>query len=450
MGFTRNITRSLEQWKESTIRKPLILRGARQIGKTTIVNEFGNQFDHFVYLNLERKRDKRFFENTDDVKVIYNRIILDRAIVLKENQRFLLFIDEIQEIPEVIELLRYFYEELSHIFVIAAGSLLEFALGDLSHMPVGRIQFLYMYPMNFDEFLQAQGKEAWLSAFEHIPVSTTAHTVLLEQFNRYCIIGGMPEVVNAYLNDGEMTSVTAIYQSIWQTYRTDIEKYATNSNEKRIIRHILETAPFYFDERIKFQNFGNSNYRSREVAEAFRSLDAAGLIRLLYPTTNLIPPIQKDFKKSPRIQFLDIGIVNHVRKIQADLLHLNDLSDAYKGALIPQVIYQELTSLYSLEVYKPDFWVRDKTQSSAEVDLIICHKNKLIPIEIKSGKTGSLKSLHQFINRCDHPYAIRIFGGQFSIQNQITPEGKPYKLMNLPYYLATKLHAYLDYFIRQD
>lgn len=446
MSLVRNINKSLLEWKESTFRKPLILRGARQIGKTTVINQFGEHFDHFISLNLERKRDKRYFEETDDVKVIFDRLILDHAIIFEENQSILLFIDEIQEIPEVIELLRYFYEDLPHIHVIAAGSLLEFALGEISKMPVGRVQFLYMYPMNFEEFLTAQGKSNWLAAFEEVPVSNIAHRVLLEQFNLYCIIGGMPEVVKVYLNDGDMRRINAIYQSIWQTYRTDIEKYASNNNEKRIIRHIMDTAPFYFDERIKFQNFGNSNYRSREVAEAFRSLDAAGLIRLLYPTTSLTPPIQKDFKKSPRIQFLDIGIVNHVRKVQGDLLHLDDLSDAYKGALIPQVVYQEITSINNLESYKPDFWVRDKTQSSAEVDLIVRHKDLLIPIEIKSGTTGSLKSLHQFINRCDHHFAVRIFGGQFSIQDQKTPEGKAYKLMNLPYYLATKLNTYLDYF----
>ena len=450
MNLSRNIQRSLSNWKNSTNRKPLILRGARQVGKTTAIKEFALNFDHFVYLNLEKVKDKRFFENTDDVQEILDRIILEENAIIKENQTFLLFIDEIQEAPEVIELLRYFYEDTPHIYVIAAGSLLEFVLGDISKVPVGRIQYLYMHPMNFEEFLIAQNKKKWLDAFNEVPIQKNAHELLIEQFHIYCIIGGMPEVLKVYLEQKNMSRVNEVYQSIWHTLKSDIEKYASNDSEKRIIRHVLETAPFYFDERIKFQNFGNSNYRSREVSEAFRSLDAAGLIRLMYPTTSLNPPIQKDFKKSPRIHFLDIGIINNIRKVQADFLQLNDLSEGYRGALIPQVIYQELISINNTEIEKPAFWVRDKAQASAEVDLILSYKDKLIPIEIKSGSTGSLKSLHQFINRVDHNYAVRIYGGEFIIQEQKTPEGKPYLLMNLPYYLGTRLWEYLEYFLEEN
>lgn len=449
MNLSRNIQNPLLKWKNSTNRKPLILRGARQVGKTTAVNEFALNFDHFVYLNLERLKDKRFFENTDDVAEILDRIVLEKNISIKKNQTFLLFIDEVQEVPEVIELLRYFYEDTPDIYVIAAGSLLEFALGDVSKIPVGRIQYLHMHPMNFEEFITAQNKKTWLDAFSEVPIQKKAHNLLLEQFHIYCIIGGMPEVLKVYLENKNMTQVNEVYKSIWQTYKSDIEKYASNDSEKRIIRHVLETAPFYFDERIKFQNFGNSNYRSREVSEAFRSLDAAGLIRLIYPTTSLNPPIQKDFKKSPRLHFLDIGIINHIRKVQAEFLQLNDLSEGYRGALIPQVIYQELISINNSEVEKPSFWVRDKAQASAEVDLTMQYQDKLIPIEIKSGSTGSLKSLHQFINRVDHNYAVRIYGGKFSIQEQKTPEGKSYKLMNLPYYLGTKLEEYIEFFLEK-
>ena len=449
MNLSRNIQNPLLKWKNSTNRKPLILRGARQVGKTTAVNEFALNFDHFVYLNLERLKDKRFFENTDDVAEILDRIVLEKNISIKKNQTFLLFIDEVQEVPEVIELLRYFYEDTPDIYVIAAGSLLEFALGDISKIPVGRIQYLHMHPMNFEEFITAQNKKTWLDAFIEVPIQKKAHNLLLEQFHIYCIIGGMPEVLKVYLENKNMTQVNEVYKSIWQTYKSDIEKYASNDSEKRIIRHVLETAPFYFDERIKFQNFGNSNYRSREVSEAFRSLDVAGLIRLIYPTTSLNPPIQKDFKKSPRLHFLDIGIINHIRKVQAEFLQLNDLSEGYRGALIPQVIYQELISINISEVEKPSFWVRDKAQASAEVDLTMQYQDKLMPIEIKSGSTGSLKSLHQFINRVDHNYAVRIYGGEFSIQEQKTPEGKSYKLMNLPYYLGTKLEEYIAFFLEK-
>lgn len=447
MEIKRSILKALQDWKKAKKRKPLILRGARQVGKTTIINQFGGQFNHYIYLNLELNKDKKFFINEDDVSVILDSIILEKDIDLKNEETLLLFIDEIQEVPEVINLLRYFYEELPKIHVIAAGSLLEFALGDISKVPVGRVQFLHMHPLNFEEFLSAHQKKSWLEAFHHVPVSKSAHNLLMKQFHTYGILGGMPEIIQTYLEDKSMSRVSSVYQSIWQTYKSDIEKYTSNESEKRIVRHILETAPYYFDERVKFQNFGNSNYRSREVSEAFKNLDAAGLIRLLFPTTSITPPIQKDFKKSPRLQFLDIGIVNHIRKVQSELLLMPDLSEAYRGALIPQMIYQELISTNNLEIEKPIFWVRDKAQSSAEVDLVYHYKDKIIPIEIKSGATGSLKSLQQFINRTDHNYAIRIFQGEFSIQKHTTPEGKEYHLMNLPYYLGTKIKDYVAFFV---
>lgn len=447
MNIKRTIYDSLLTWKDSKQRKPLILRGARQVGKTTLVNRFAMEFDHYIYLNLELSQDKKYFTNEDDVSLILDSIILEKDIQLTDKEKILLFIDEIQEMPNVINLLRYFYEKIPKIHVIAAGSLLEFALRDSSTIPVGRVQFLHLFPLNFEEFLAAQKKNSWLKAFSEVPVQDAAHELLMKQFHTYCILGGMPEVVQTYIANNSMSEVNAVYQSIWQTYKSDIEKYASNDSEKRIIRHVLETAPYYFDERVKFQNFGNSNYRSREISEAFKNIDAAGLIRLLYPSTSINPPIQKDFKKSPRLLFLDVGIVNYIRKIQADLLLMSDISEAYKGALIPQLIYQELLSTNNLEIEKPVFWVRDKAQSSAEVDLIYQHKDKLIPIEIKSGPTGSLKSLHQFINRTNHKYAVRIYAGKFSVQKQTTPEGKDYLLMNLPYYLGTKIKEYIAYFM---
>ncbi|MFC2086513.1 DUF4143 domain-containing protein [Bacteroidota bacterium] len=158
-------------------------------------------------------------------------------------------------------------------------------------------------------------------------------------------------------------------------------------------------------------------------------------------------PVKPDIKKSPRIQFLDTGLLNNILEIQADMLGLKDLSYAYKGAVIPHLITQELVSLNTNRDKKPHFWVRDKAQASSEVDLIYVHKNKVIPIEIKSGATGSLKSLHQFIERTNHSFAVRIYAGEFKIEKAKTPAGTPFMLMNMPYYLGTKIPEYIEYFI---
>jgi predicted AAA+ superfamily ATPase len=239
-----------------------------------------------------------------------------------------------------------------------------------------------------------------------------------------------------------------VYESIWGAYQKDVAKYASNETDSRIIKHIISTAPLYLDQRIKFQNFGNSNYRSREVGKSMRNLDDARIIQLIYPSTDLEPPLKQDLKKSPRMQFLDTGIVNHALNIQSQMIGMADLSNTFKGSIIPHIVYQELMSLNSITQVKLPFWVREKKQSSAEVDVLITHNELAIPVEIKSGSTGRLRSLHQFIDLCPHHYAIRMYAGEFKVEKSRTAAGKPFLLMNLPYYSGTKIREYTDYFLR--
>jgi len=443
----RKIEDELNVWRDSTNRKPLIIRGARQVGKTTVVNTFAQSFKNFINLDLERESDLRYFKKYDRVKLIVEDLFLSKQIPSGEIRSTLLFIDEIQQSPKAIHLLRYFYEDLPELHVIAAGSLLEFAFSEVKSFPVGRVQYLYMHPLNFDEYLNAMELSLLAEKFDHIPVEKIAHSTLLENFNRYAIIGGMPEIVASYKETNSLSDLVTIYESIWGTYKYDVQKYGKNPTEKNVIRHIMEVGPSELDKRVKFQNFGNSNYKSREVSEAMKSLDQAKVIRLIYPTTDIEVPIRADFKKSPRLQFLDTGIVNHTLNLQSDLLGVDDLSNSFKGALIPHLITQELISLSINKDCKPNFWVRKKTQSSSEIDLLYPYSKYVIPIEIKSGKTGTLKSLHQFLERADHPYAVRFYGGEFRIEETVTPKGKPYLLMNMPYYLGTKIPQYIEYFI---
>jgi len=448
LNFTRHISQNLQEWKTDKNRKPLVLRGARQVGKTTLVEQFSKTYKHSISLNLEKPDHHRYFEEFDDVKIIIDSLFLSNNISSSEIKNTLLFLDEIQESPKAIQLLRYFYEELPELHVIAAGSLLEFAMHRVKSFPVGRIEYLYMYPLNFQEYLLAIDHKTAIEQLNHIPVRPFAHKILLGLFNRYAIIGGMPEVIKTYLQNETVSDLPKIYESIWGTYKNDVEKYTSSETERNVIKHIIATAHLYLDQRIKFQNFGNSNYKSREVGEAMRNLDEAKIIQLIYPTTDVEPPIKSDLKKSPRLQFLDTGLVNHALDIQAQMLGMQDLNTAFKGAVIPHLIIQELISLNTISNKKPNFWVREKRQASSEVDLVISHKGKVIPIEIKSGSTGSLKSLHQFMERTNHPYAVRIFAGEFSIEKTKTPGGTPYILMNLPYYLGTKIPEYIDHFIK--
>lgn len=447
MNFKRHILNNLDTWKTSAFRKPLVLRGARQVGKTTLVAQFASKYKYSILLNLEKEADKFYFEKYDDVKTIVEMLFISKNIAYKSLGETLLFIDEIQESPKAISLLRYFYEELPELHVISAGSLLEFALKKVKSFPVGRVEFLYLYPLNFAEYLEAIGQEAALEQLQNIPANAVAHPTLMKLFNNYTISGGMPEVIKVYLQNKSIADLPRIYKSIWGTYKNDVVKYTSNDTERKIIRHIINTAPLYVDQRVKFQNFGNSNYRSREVGEAMRNLHDAKIIQLIYPTTDVEVPAKPDLKKSPRLQFLDTGILNHSLGIQGHMLGVDDLSNAFKGAIIPHIITQELISLNIYNDKNPNFWVRDKKQSSSEVDLVYSYNDKLIPIEIKSGSSGSLKSLHQFIEHTNHPYAVRMYAGDFRIEKNVTPSGKTYLLMNLPYYLGTKIPEYIQYFV---
>lgn len=420
------------------------------MGKTTLVKDFATSYRHFILLNLEKAADRSYFEDFGDVQTICEAIFLAHGISISEIRETLLFIDEIQESPLAIQLLRWFYEDMPYLHVISAGSLLEFAMRKVKSFPVGRVEFLYLHPLNFVEYLEATNRGQLSEQLKTIPVRAAAHKVLMDTFHRYAIIGGMPEVVKTDIEKNNLADLTRVYESIWSTYKDDVEKYTTNDTERKIIKHLMDTASFYVDQRVKFQGFGNSAYRSREVGEAFRTLEDAKIIRLIYPTTDLNPPPRPDLKKSPRLQFLDTGLVNYTLSIQARMLSLEDLNSAYKGAIIPHLITQELMSLQAISTQKPDFWVREKKQSNAEVDLVFMQDEKLIPIEIKSGSTGTLRSLHQFIDMADHSYAVRIYGGTLSIENAVTPNGKPYQLMNLPYYLGTQLPAYMDWFVNRQ
>lgn len=427
----------------------MVVRGARQVGKTTLVNQFAKEYEQFIALNLERGKDAEYFARYNDAKVLLSALLLERRLRPPTEKKTLLFIDEIQEVPAALSFLRFFYEDVPELHVIAAGSLLEHALSNVTAFPVGRVQYLYVFPMNFPEFLRAHSMDDLLQELEEVPIRAAAHHVAMDWFHKYALIGGMPEVVQQYVDRGAVIELSTVYESIWVSYQDDVPKYARNATEEKVIRHIMRTAPLYMDARVTFQGFGKSNYRSREVGESFRALDDAKVIQLIYPGNSVDFPLTADYRKSPRLQFLDTGLLNFALGIQADLLAIDDLSNSYRGALLPHLVTQELISMQERTYRKPHFWVRQKKNAQAEVDLVYPYQGWIIPVEIKSGKVGRLRSLHQFIDRAPHPHAVRMYAGNFSIEAHTTPKGTPFYLMNLPYYLTTYMDKYLDYFFEQ-
>lgn len=217
-------------------------------------------YKNSILLNLEKSKDRHFFEEGNEINIIVEKLLLSYNISISEIEDTLIFIDEIQESPYAIQMLRYFHEEYPRFHVISVGSLLEFAIRKVKSFPVGRIEYLYLHPLNFLEFLNAINQQSALDQFNQIPVKPFAHKVLLDLFHIYAIVGGMPEAVKVYLKTNSFADLPKVYESIWSTYQNDVEKYSSSNSERNVIKHIMATAHFYLDQRIKFQNFGNSNY----------------------------------------------------------------------------------------------------------------------------------------------------------------------------------------------
>jgi len=448
--FNRSILRQFHAWKEARDRKPLVLRGARQVGKTTAVAIFSKSYDQFISLNLEKPDVARLFSRDLSARDLFQSILLHLNLPRVEG-RVLLFLDEIQNSPEAVRALRYFHEELPDIQVIAAGSLLEIALTQKQiGMPVGRVQHLFMFPLSFMEFLEATNEERALEALAAIPIPPYSIPQIMSLFHRYVLIGGMPEVVARYAERKEVTALAPYYRSLLQSFLDDIPKYARNETMKRVIRHCFEAAPLEAGERIKFAGFGKSNYRSREAGEALKTLEQAMLVHLLYPSTSTEIPLVPDRKKSPKLQFLDIGLINFSASLQGHYFEHADLHSFYRGRIAEMIVGQELISADIETHQKPIFWVREKSQAPAEGDFLIQHEKYAIPVEVKAGAKGTLKSLHQFVNRCPHSYAVRLYAGPLTIERTQTPEGKLFYLLSFPYFLAGLIKDYIRWFVENN
>jgi len=444
--FHRHIIKELEYWLQKPGRKPLVIRGARQVGKTTVVNQFAKQFGQYIYLNLETPADKQPFLRYTNLEELLQGIFFLKNQLLSKKANTLIFIDEIQEVPEALNILRYFHEQEPDIKVIAAGSMLETVFDKKIHFPVGRVEFKVLRPVSFPEFLEAMGEKAALEQLLTLPCRNFAHEKLLKLYHLYAIIGGMPEVVNTYIKTKDLLSLNPIFDSLIASYMDDVEKYAKNDAQVLHLRHIIRASFAEAGKRIHFAGFGNSAYRSREMGECFRILEKVLLLKLLYPNTSATLPFQPDLKKSPRLQILDTGMLNHFAGIQKDILGTHDLSSIYKGTVIEHLTGQELLANQYNVLSELFFWVKEKKTSTAEVDFVIPYEGKVIPIEVKSGNTGTLKSMHQFMEVAPHNMAIRFYAGPVSISEVTTPENKHFYLLNLPYYLVSQIKSYLAWF----
>ena len=441
--FNRDILNEFRKWAKKRNRKPLVIRGARQVGKTTVVRMFSSEFDQYISLNLERDEERIIFERTYPFSDLVISLFLYSG-KKREGGKTLIFIDEIQNSPKAISLLRYFYEDTPDLYVISAGSLLETVLDRKISFPVGRVEYMAMHPCNFREYLDANGQEQLSEILDNPKAPGFAHDLLIGWFRKYATTGGMPEVVAAYSNQADLTALQPIYDTLIQSYIDDVEKYTQSSAQVQYIRHVINNAFGEAGSKITFEKFANSAYRSREMKEAFLAVEKAMLLKLIYPCTSVQFPANLNLARKPRLHVVDTGLINHVKGLMGELVFSENISDVYRGVIAEHIVGQELrASSYSI-LHKIHFWTREKKESSAEVDYILPWQGKLIPIEVKSGTIGKLRSLHQFMDQAPHSIAVRVWQGASSIEKARTTTGKEFTLLNLPFYLVHRIENELN------
>ncbi len=446
----REVEKVLDKWYKKEKSKPLIIRGARQVGKSTLVRMFASsQKINLFEVNLERHIAlKGLFENFN-MKEILNEIeiICNKRGILKKNT--IIFLDEIQAIPEAIAALRYFYEEYPNLKVVAAGSLLEFVLLEHSFsMPVGRIEYLFMNPMSFNEFLEAKNEIILLDYiknynFENI-FSDTIHEKLLSLGRDYFLVGGMPEAVQAYIDNQQFDDISAIHTSIIQTYLDDFAKYA-GINTLQTLQKVFNYVGISPGVKTKYSNI-DSDIQSRELKKAINLLEKAKVIfRVTCSTANGIPLSFSQKEKIYKLFFLDIGLMNRMSKISnMSINKVKEIDFINKGVIAEQFIAQNLmTMLPHNETPELFYWLREGKLNNAELDFIIQHQDFILPIEIKAGKKGTLKSLHRFMFEKKGNLALRFDTNKPSLQQTKTTIANSqenvevsYDLISLPFYMV--------------
>lgn len=444
--FYRKIIQDLQVWAASEHRKPLVLRGARQVGKSTLVNEFGKEYNLFISLNLERPNHNAIFDS-NNIDSVVKLIFLQVKKPIDSTKKTLLFIDEIQNSPKAVALLRYFYEDYPWLHVIAAGSLLLTLHNQHISFPVGRVQYMHLHPCSFSDFLEATGNHLIVEELNKLQIDESLHPMLISLFSEFALVGGMPEAINRYAQKADIVAISDVYSSLLRSYSEDVEKYAKNDTMKNVIRLLLKKGWTYSTEQITLGNFAESGYKSREIGEALRTLERTYLLELTYPVTTYQLPIIQENRRKPKLFWLDMGLINYAANIQQEVMASVDIMDTWRGKLAEQIVAQELLSNTTDADAHRDFWVRNKSNATSELDFVYVYKGKIIPIEVKAGHNAHLKSLHVFMEEASTNVAIRVWNQPLQIDDLVTPNGKSFRLLSIPFYYVHILRDVLDKYL---
>jgi predicted AAA+ superfamily ATPase len=454
----RFATEKLKSWLAKERRKPLVIRGARQVGKSTLVKLLAEEAGLALWeVNLERQKIPTEVFASNDPEFILQDISIRLRNPDVIQKKGILFLDEIQAVPEALEALRYFYEEMPELPVIAAGSLLEFTLANSAFsMPVGRVEFFWLGPMSFMEYLLARKEEM---LFEYIKqyklaqtFSASAHDQLCRLFREYMKIGGMPEAVKTFTEERDASAVNDVHASILNTYREDFSKYGKRVNIQKIQR-VFDQLPFQLGQKVRFNRF-HPDWPAKDIRHCLELLNYAGIARFVTHSSAHKLPVQAEEKPDVyKLFHLDVGLTTYLAGM--DWLDLETfLSGRFinEGSQAEQFTAQNLlTTLPNNRLPKLHYWQREGKSTNAEVDFLLPIQGKLIPLEVKSGTSGSLRSLHQYMLQKPGEIAVRLdmnLPGMQRVQTQVmTAKGKrevDYTLLNLPVYLTEELERIIE------
>jgi predicted AAA+ superfamily ATPase len=435
LGMNRFVNSQLEQWALSDPRKALLVRGARQVGKTYSVRQLANRFRYFIEVNLEIDSAARsFFEKTIEPDELCKRLSAYYSLPVIPGET-LIFLDEIQSSIPAIRSLRYFCEQKPDLHVVAAGSLLEFALEELPSFGVGRISSLYMYPMNFAEFTEAVAGKGYISQLmvkdNDLPVDQVFHDRFIELFREYCIVGGMPQVVEHYRRKKDFLECQILLDELLNSLRDDFAKYKTRISTLKL-RETLQSVSYQAGAKFKYSKVSDTGAQE-SYKNALELLVMAGLVHKIYHTSAGGIPLgaqinPRRFKMIP----MDIGL--HQRMLGLDLSELVSLGAPElinRGSLAETFVGLEFISWQTThtkaQLY---YWHREARSSNAELDYVIQKSSLIVPVEVKSGRRGSMQSLALFLNK----HACK-FGVRLSLENI----GKYNNVFVLPVYLAGRI-----------
>ena len=421
----RFIIEELNNWKQEENRKALLIRGARQVGKTYIVREFSKSFEYSIEVNFdENSTVHSFFEGNLDPDRICEDLSAYYGIPIRD-QKTLLFFDEVQACPAALRALRYFYEKRPDLHLIATGSLLEFAFRELASFGVGRIRSLFMYPMSFDEFLIAMGEKPLIKVklrpSSAGPLNRAFHEKLVQYLFRFILVGGMPEVVKSYKSDRDLLKCQDVQNDIIISLQADFPKYKKRVPAIRIF-NIFKSFAYQSGNKFKPTHAG-PDYSSRQVQDVLELLILAGLIHPVYHTSAQGLPLGATINtKKAKMLLFDTGILFRILGLKlSDTLSPGDFNALNRGNMAEVYAGLELIKIDS-PFEKPElyYWHREARSSNAEVDYVIQVKDNIVPIEVKAGSKGQMQSMHLFLKKRQTQYGIRTSLENFSYYQDIS------------------------------